>query len=195
MGSVCPLDLYRGIRPLRVCCLRVVSAHAVWRSYETPVSTQCSETSQEARVSESHEHTRWPSCHPIASPEGPRSSVGMIERLSGRPSFAELHARGTRTGRGPMRLVSCVDLSQRVRIGYAIPRSVGSAVVRNRLRRRLRAVLAELDNEVGLPGGKHLVRVSAPLTDWSHAKLRTTMADLMQRSAGTAIEDLEGGPS
>ena len=94
-----------------------------------------------------------------------------------------------------MRLVSCVDLSQRVRIGYAIPRSVGSAVVRNRLRRRLRAVLAELDTEADLPGGNHLVRVSAPLTDWSHAKLRTTMADLMQRSAGMASQDLDGGRS
>ncbi|MGB1506918.1 MAG: ribonuclease P protein component [Acidimicrobiales bacterium] len=119
----------------------------------------------------------------------------MIERLSGRPTFAELHARGTRTGRGPVRLVSCVDFSQRVRIGYAIPRSVGSAVVRNRLRRRLRAVLAELDNEADLPGGNHLVRVSAPLTDWSHAKLRTTMADLMQRSSGMASQDLDGDRS
>ena len=112
----------------------------------------------------------------------------MIERLSGRRTFDELHARGVRTGRGPVRLLSCTDRSPRIRIGYAIPRTVGSAVARNRLKRRLRAVMAELDNEGSLAGGEYLVRVSAPFTDWSHAKLRTTMATLMQRSAVSATE-------
>ena len=110
----------------------------------------------------------------------------MIERLSGRRTFDELRAHGVRTGRGPVRLLSRPDTTQRARIGYAIPRSVGSAVVRNRIKRRIRAVLAELDHEFGLPGGDHLIRVTGPIDGWSHAKLRTTMADLMSNPAGTA---------
>jgi len=50
--------------------------------------------------------------------------------------------------------------------------------------------MAELDNEGSLAGGEYLVRVSAPFTDWPHAKLRTTMATLMQRSAVSATESL-----
>ena len=110
----------------------------------------------------------------------------MIERLSGRRTFAELRAHGVRTGRGPVRLLSRLDTTQRARVGYAIPRTVGTAVVRNRIKRRLRAVLTELDTEFGLPGGDHLIRVHGPITGWSHAKLRTTMADLMHLPAGTA---------
>ena len=59
-------------------------------------------------------------------------------------------------------------------------------MVRNRIKRRLRAVLHELDSEFGVPGGDHLIRVTGPISGWSHAKLRTTMADLMQLPAGTA---------
>jgi ribonuclease P protein component len=44
-------------------------------------------------------------------------------------------------------------------MGYAIPRSVGSAVVRNRLRRQLRAVMAELDGVGRLPHGAFVVSV------------------------------------
>ena len=42
------------------------------------------------------------------------------------------------------------------RVAYAVPRTVGSAVVRNRLRRRLRAVTATLD----LSPGAYLISAS-----------------------------------
>lgn len=46
------------------------------------------------------------------------------------------------------------------RVGLAIPRSVGSAVVRNRLKRQLRAVWAELAPDV--PAGCDYVLVARP---------------------------------
>jgi len=58
---------------------------------------------------------------------------------------------------------------------------VGGAVVRNRIRRRIQAILRDLDRETEdlPPPGDLLVRVTAPLDDWSHAHLRTTMIDLL----------------
>ena len=104
----------------------------------------------------------------------------MIERLSGRPAFTRLHAEGRRRGRGPLRLVIRPDTTQSARFAFAIPRSVGNAVVRNRIKRRLRAILHELDGTgAGLAGGDHLIRVTAPIDHWSHVTLRTTMADLL----------------
>ncbi len=41
------------------------------------------------------------------------------------------------------------------RVGYAIGKRVGGAVVRNRLRRRLRAILSQLP----VPGGAYLISV------------------------------------
>jgi ribonuclease P protein component len=67
------------------------------------------------------------------------------------------------------------------RIAFAISRDVGTAVARNRIRRRIRAILRELDLATGNlpPPGDLLIRVTAPLDGWSHAELRTTMIDLL----------------
>jgi ribonuclease P protein component len=58
---------------------------------------------------------------------------------------------------------------------------VGTAVARNRIRRRIQAILRELDlaTENLPPPGDLLIRVTAPLDGWSHAELRTTMIDLL----------------
>ena len=114
----------------------------------------------------------------------------MIERLSGRRAFDQLRADGERRGRGPLRLVTRPDPTQSARFAYAIPRSVGNAVVRNRIKRRIRAVLHELDDhDAGLPGGDHLLRVTGSIDHWSHATLRTTMAELFSvRIASTEVD-------
>jgi ribonuclease P protein component len=52
------------------------------------------------------------------------------------------------------------DAGGTVRVGLAIPRAVGSAVVRNRLKRQLRAVWAELADEA--PTGCDYVLVARP---------------------------------
>jgi ribonuclease P protein component len=49
------------------------------------------------------------------------------------------------------------------RVAFAVPRKVGPAVVRNRIRRCVRARLAQRarDPERGLPAGAYLISVSA----------------------------------
>ena len=63
-------------------------------------------------------------------------------------------------------------------VGFAIPRRVGGAVVRNRIKRRLRAEIAELERYGMLPGGDHLIRVHAPIDEWTPGRLRRTMREL-----------------
>ncbi len=149
--------------------------------YEAPIPAQRTQACQEARVSLADEHSWGSSCCTSSPPEGSGPFVGMIARLSDRRAFRRLHAEGTRTGRGPLRLVVRRDPDIPPRYAFAIPRSVGNAVVRNRTKRRIRAVLHDIEcsSPREIPGGDHLVRVTAPLDHWSYDKLRTTMTELL----------------
>ncbi|WP_371748986.1 ribonuclease P protein component [Aquihabitans sp. G128] len=56
-----------------------------------------------------------------------------------------MRTEGTRVRRGPLSLVFLDDdPAGTPRVAYAITKRVGGAVVRNRLRRRLRAICADL---------------------------------------------------
>lgn len=44
-----------------------------------------------------------------------------------------------------------------VRVGFTVTKKVGSAVVRNRVRRRLRAAVAEMITQLGQPGWDYVV--------------------------------------
>lgn len=62
-------------------------------------------------------------------------------------------------------------------VAYAIGRKVGPAVVRNRIRRRLR-VLIEHEAERGLPNGWFLVGAGGRRATQSAADLRADVAEL-----------------
>jgi ribonuclease P protein component len=65
------------------------------------------------------------------------------------------------------------------RVAYAIPRSVGSAVVRNRLRRRLRAVCEHLaSTRDGLPPGALLISAGPDAARRTPDELRHDVARL-----------------
>jgi ribonuclease P protein component len=161
---------------------------------EAAVSAQRAQTGQETWVSLAHEHPRRTRRGPVSPPKGARSAVRVISRLSGREDFARLRAEGTRSRNGPIRLVSRANGTDTTRIAFAIPQRVGNAVQRNRTRRRIRAVLHELerDNPESMPSGDHLIRVTAPIDDWSHAKLRHTMSVLFTPAAISAAAPSEG---
>lgn len=76
--------------------------------------------------------------------------VAPVRRLSGAARFAALRQTRHRARSGPLR-VSWVPGPHEApaRVAYAIGRRVGPAVVRNRLRRRLREVVAALDPAPG----------------------------------------------
>jgi ribonuclease P protein component len=70
-------------------------------------------------------------------------------------------------------------------VAYAVGRAVGTAVTRNRVRRRLRAVVDKLDRSAAVPGpGDMLVSARPRAADASSASLE---ADL--RTVFTALGD------
>jgi ribonuclease P protein component len=62
------------------------------------------------------------------------------------------------------------------RVAYAVGKRVGKAVVRNRLRRRLRAAV---DGIAGLAPGAYLVAADPGALGLSHEDLRTKVATAM----------------
>jgi len=158
---------------------------------EAALSAQRAQAGKEAWFPFANEHPRRTRSSQVPSPKGPRPPFSVIDRLSGRADFARLRAEGIRHGRGPVRLVSRFDSTKNTRIAFAIPRYVGNAVVRNRSRRRIRAVLQELHREdPAFPArGDHLIRVTAPIDDWSHTTLRHTMSSLFSPTSDTALSD------
>jgi ribonuclease P protein component len=111
-----------------------------------------------------------------------------IGRIRTRSTFSALRQHGRRARSGALRVTHVPDpLSDEVRVAYAIPRTVGTAVVRNRLRRRLRAACAEL----APPSGAYLVSVSTGAAACTYAELR---ADLGAAFTALARADREGQP-
>lgn len=76
--------------------------------------------------------------------------------------FDETVRRGARAGRGTL-VVHCrttPDVGSRTRVGLVVSRAVGGAVVRNKVRRRLRGVVVE--QRAALPEGADVVVRALP---------------------------------
>lgn len=83
--------------------------------------------------------------------------------------------------RGPLGATHLDDGTDTVRIAYAITTRVGGAVVRNRLRRRLRALCADLQRsgQVALPAGALLISVGPDAVRRTPDELRNDVVRLL----------------
>ena len=89
-----------------------------------------------------------------------------------------LRARGIRVRRGALGLTYLADqVLGPPRVAYAIGRRSGGAVVRNRLRRRLRAVVAAADPP--LAPGAYLFTASSAAVSLTHEELKSNVASLL----------------
>jgi ribonuclease P protein component len=114
--------------------------------------------------------------------------------LRRKADFDVLGRRGTVRATGLLVLRSLRTERPETRIGLSTPRTLGGAVQRNRVRRRLRELLREqLDRRAGTMGaGWDLLLIARPeAAEADHAELRAALISLLERSGIEQSEDGE----
>jgi ribonuclease P protein component len=95
----------------------------------------------------------------------------------------ELRRAGRRVRRGPVSVTFVAGGSDEPpRVAYAVGRRVGSAVRRNRLRRRLRAVVADLAPE--MRPGAYLVGAAPAAADLPYGELKAVVSQALRAVSG-----------
>jgi ribonuclease P protein component len=107
-----------------------------------------------------------------------------VWRVRDAATFRALRRRGKRARGGGLSVtwLPGPDDGTPPRVAYAIGRSVGGAVVRNRLRRRLRAIVTDLAPD--LRPGTYLIGADPSVAAFEHGDLRRTLC--------TVLSDLPG---
>lgn len=145
-----------------------------------------SQTCQTAWFPGPYAHSRRSGNHPHASPKGSHAAVRMIDRVRNRAAFTALERRRHRVLRGPVSVAYVADAPpdlagsarRPARVAFGVGRRVGSAVTRNKVRRRLRHIMRELDDQPdGLAPGSYLVAVRPDAAQLPYAELRRRVAD------------------
>lgn len=154
---------------------------------EAHLSAQRPQAGQAPRVPQADVHPRRPGGVAIPSAEGTPSPLGLIWRVRDRSSFVELARRGRRAGGGAVRVTHLDGLvGQPPRVAFAIGRHCGGAVARNRLRRRLRAVVAQLAADGSTIGpGTYLIGATPEASHLSHEELHIDLQRALSALRGT----------
>jgi ribonuclease P protein component len=119
-----------------------------------------------------------------APAQGPSQAERLIWRIRDRATFAEL-AAVRRRRRGPISMSFVPgDPSLPPRVAYAVGRRVGPAVVRNRVRRRLRA--ATLAHRADFqPGAAYLFGAAPAAAAAPYAEIDAAMGQLLAGAGGS----------
>lgn len=116
------------------------------------------------------------------------SARPKIWRVTDRGTFAALRRDGQRARRGPL-TVTWLGLSVDAapappRVAFAIGTRTGGAVVRNRIRRRLRSAMREIQGQHGLPDGSYLLSGDARLATLPWSELVALTDELVAQATG-----------
>jgi ribonuclease P protein component len=160
---------------------------------ETDLSAQRAQASKDPRVSQADVDKGRPGGDPVAPGEGTPSTVGVTATPDGsrrratgvgpvrsRRTFEALRRSSARGRWGPLTVTYSMQKSwSRSEVAYAIGRQVGSAVVRNRLRRRLRSIMADM--APSLPVGAYGVRAGTGAPDLGFDELKVAMSRALEK--------------
>jgi ribonuclease P protein component len=141
---------------------------------------------QEApRVPPSDVDPGGPSDREESPPAGADSTLRLIWRVRGRATFAALaRARPQRVGPVVVRRVPA-RAGEPPKVAYSSTRGVGGAVARNRLRRRLRAAVADARDQLG-DGHAYLVTGGSEALTMPFADLRAAVAQALDGPVAAA---------
>jgi ribonuclease P protein component len=103
--------------------------------------------------------------------DGPHSGGFYLERLKSPQQFSQVYRQG-KPNFGRYVVISALPIDAQVsRVGFAVSKKVGKAVVRNKIKRRLRAIFTELAPTV-VPGYAFVVgaKRNAPQAEFSQLR-------------------------
>lgn len=111
--------------------------------------------------------------------DGVASPRPQVWRISDRATFEALRS-GRRIRRGAISVTFVPPLAARPtppRVAFAVGKTIGGAVVRNRVRRRLRAAVRTLQQQGRLPAGAYLLGGTAELARLPWSALMSDLDD------------------
>ena len=148
---------------------------------ETHVPTPQSPPGPPPRISSPDVHPRRPCCRESSSTQGPATAERLIDSCRSRADFIALR-RGRRFESDALWISFALDPElDRPRVAFAIGRRQGTAVARNRVRRRLREVLRE--HPSALIGGRYLIGTRQPASTVSYRQARTELLFLLEAAS------------
>ncbi|MYI18547.1 MAG: hypothetical protein F4121_00205 [Acidimicrobiia bacterium] len=129
---------------------------------EADVPAECTPPVSAARVPEADEQSRRTGCSESQATARSSEVVSLIGRIRSGTTFERLRRDGRVVRHGLLEIRYLLDGGgDPPRVAFAVSAGTGSAVARNRLRRRLRAVMRELADPArrpAFPSGDYLLR-------------------------------------
>ena len=119
-----------------------------------------------------------------------------LQTISARKDFLAANA-GLRVARPGFVLLARPNGRAVQRFGITVTKRIGNAVVRNRMKRRFRALLRDLLPQMGLAGHDHVMIGREGGVERDFARLRAELQAALERAAagkGDAPRSHRGGP-
>jgi ribonuclease P protein component len=173
---------------------------------EAHLSTKRTETGQDPRFPQADVDQGWAGGDPVAPGEGTPAALGvtaprpegrngsLVGPVRSRRTFEELRRSSSRGRSGPLAVSVVMEPTwSEVKFAYAVNRRVGNAVKRNRLKRRLRAIVSE--QAAHLPAGAYLVHAGpgGPLLGFD--QLKVAMSQAVERATAGSARRPAVGPT
>ena len=150
---------------------------------EADLPAEQPEAQEKTRIPSADEESRWPCRAEVTPSARSRSDLGLIHRVRSHATFAALsRVRPRRDGPVWVRRLDG-DGKRDPEVAYAIGRGSGNAVTRNRLRRRLRAIVHQHQSLLR-PGSSYLIGVSKTASSATFQEMENACANCLGSTDG-----------
>jgi ribonuclease P protein component len=150
-------------------------------SDEAHFSAEQSSTRPASRLSRPDGNSRWTCSDPCAPVTRSQKTVSLT-KISARKDFLAANSAKRAANGGFVLLVrDRDDGDSTIRLGITVTKKIGNAVVRNRMKRRFRALAYEMLPIFGVRGADHIMIGRASGIERDFAVLRKDMAKALEK--------------
>ncbi len=149
-------------------------------SREAHIPTKQHEAVSKARVPGSDGHPRRASRPAVSPSQGSSQAECVIRSVTARSSFVALRSDGVRFRSGPVSL-RFAPVEDEPALAFAIGKKFGTAVERNRARRRMRAAFVESSAHERLPAGAYQLSASRHVLTIDYTRLVDSIDECRRR--------------